>query len=49
MSERYKGVFIYLSEEQIKALNKIKKKRRIPKSLIIRTALERYLNEEVEK
>jgi predicted DNA-binding protein len=45
-SERYKGVFIYLSEAQIKALDKIKKKKRIPKSLIIRTALEKYLNEE---
>ena len=45
-SERYKGVFIYLSEAQIKALDKLKRKKRIPKSLAVREALEKYLKEE---
>jgi predicted DNA-binding protein len=37
---------VYLSESQSKKLSELKKKRGVTKSFIIRTALDKYLNEE---
>jgi predicted DNA-binding protein len=44
-----RGVYVYLSEEQIKKLNELKKKKGVSKTFIVQEALKKYLEKEAQE